>query len=245
MSNNTNKNVVLVMGRPNTGKTYSVKNIAHPEKTIYLNCDLKKPPFAIPFAKDIMVEDPKHIEFYINEIESSGSGIDMVILDTMTKLMDDFARMYVVTAGNARDQQKAWGDYANFYQSWIHAIKVGTKNYAILAHEADKTNEAEMTIETYVPLQGKSGAKGVEADFGCVVQTKRMLNSELKKWENECLSFTEKELDDGFKHVFQTRVDKDCLGHKMRSPDFMWKKEEKYINNDLDLVFTKLNEYYK
>ena len=45
-------------------------------------------------------------------------------------------------------------------------------------------------------------------------------------------------------YVFQTKIDKDTLQEKMRSPLGMWKKEERFINNDIQNVIDRLNEYY-
>ena len=59
--------------------------------------------------------------------------------------------------------QKAWGDYGNFYREVIHAIKSGSKNYAIMAHEATELNEQAMQMESFVPVKGAVGKIGVEA----------------------------------------------------------------------------------
>lgn len=48
----------------------------------------------------------------------------------------------------------------------------------------------------------------------------------------------------GIMYVFQTKIDKDTLQEKMRSPLGMWKKEERFINNDIQNVIDRLNEYY-
>lgn len=45
-------------------------------------------------------------------------------------------------------------------------------------------------------------------------------------------------------YVFQTKIDKNTLNERMRSPMGMWSKEEKYINNDIQLVIDKLDAYY-
>ena len=51
-------------------------------------------------------------------------------------------------------------------------------------------------------------------------------------------------MEDGFKYVFQTRIDKDSLGEKMRSPIGLFNRNEKYIDNDLNKVFQRIHKYY-
>lgn len=41
MSSEGNKNIVLVMGKPNTGKSTSLMNLKEQDKFAYLNADLK------------------------------------------------------------------------------------------------------------------------------------------------------------------------------------------------------------
>ena len=42
-------------------------------------------------------------------------------------------------------------------------------------------------------------------------------------------------------YVFQTKIDKNTLNERMRSPMGMWSKEEKYINNDIQLTATRVS----
>ena len=46
------------------------------------------------------------------------------------------------------------------------------------------------------------------------------------------------------KYVFQTRITKESAGEKMRSAMGLWNRDELYIDNDLALVFNRLNEFY-
>ena len=50
-----NKNVVLICGEPNTGKSTSLLKLANQEKMAYLNCDLKELPFLSRFAVNVEV----------------------------------------------------------------------------------------------------------------------------------------------------------------------------------------------
>ena len=141
-----NKNVVLICGEPNTGKSTSLMKLANQEKMAYLNCDLKELPFRSRFAVNVEVSDAYNVLDYIDEIEQQ-PGIEGGILDTITFLMSMFERQYVITA---KDTQKAWGQYGNFYRDLIHRLKAGTKDYAILAHVDTVYNEGKMAMESKV-----------------------------------------------------------------------------------------------
>ena len=235
-----NKNIVLIMGKPNTGKSTSLMNLHNQDKMVYLNTDLKELPFKDRFLKNVEVSDALDVLAYINEIEQSPQ-VEGAVLDTLTFLMSMYERQYVNSATNT---QKAWGDYGIFYKEFIHAIKAGTKDYAILAHEDTFLNEQSMQMESRVPVKGSVGKIGVEADFTTILSTKQMPIKKLEGHENELLHITDAEREDGFKYVFCTRVTKESIGEKMRSAIGLWNRKELYIDNDLNQVFNRLKQYY-
>lgn len=235
-----NKNIVLIMGKPNTGKSTSLMNLHNQDKMVYLNTDLKELPFKNRFLKNVEVSDALDVLAYINEIEQSPQ-VEGAVLDTITFLMSMYERQYVNGATNT---QKAWGDYGIFYKEFIHAIKAGTKDYAILAHEDTFLNEQSMQMETRVPVKGSVGKIGVEADFTTILSTKQMPIKKLEGHENDLLHITDAEREDGFKYVFCTRVNKESIGEKMRSAIGLWNRKELYIDNDLNQVFNRLKQYY-
>lgn len=236
-----NKNIVLLMGKPNTGKSASLMKLKNQDKMVYLNLDLKELPFADNFLKSIEVTDAMHILDFITQIEEAPQ-VEGAVLDTITFLMSMYERQYVNGSANS---QKAWGDYGNFYRDFIHAIKAGSKDYAILAHEDSSLNEQTMQMESRVPIKGAVGKIGAEADFTTILATKQMPLTKLEGFENDLLHITEEEREDGFKYVFCTRITKDTVGEKMRSAIGLWKRNELYIDNDLDQVFTRLKTYYR
>lgn len=234
-----NKNIVLVMGKPNTGKSSSLRNLPM-ESMVYLNTDLKEIPFKSSFAAEAEISDAEDILEFIDEIENNDE-ITGAVLDTITFLMQMYERQYVATA---TDTQKAWGNYGNFYREFIHKIKSGTKDYVILAHEDTIYNESTLSNETRVPVKGAVGKVGVEADFTTILGTKQMPVSKLNKHPNALLKITEEEDEDGVKYVFTTRVTKDHPGEKMRAPIGFWDRSELYIDNDVNIVFERLKTYY-
>lgn len=231
--------MVLVMGPPAAGKSSSLMGL-NQERYVYLNCDLKEIPFADNFAAKVDVTDPYDIFDYIQEIEEN-DDIDGVILDTITFLMDMVETQYVVTA---KDTRAAWGSYAKYYKDLLHAIKSGTKDYIILAHEAIEHNEELSINESKVPVKGAVGRTGVEADFTTIVSCRALPIRVVKSVENDLLNITEDEEEDGTKHVFVTRVHKNHAGGKQRSPIGLWDRSELYIDNNVNNVLTRIKQFY-
>lgn len=236
----SNKKVVLIMGKPNTGKSASLRNLTDQPSMVYLNTDLKDLPYVDKFAKNVEVADAMDVLSYIQEIEANPK-ISGAVLDTLTFLMQMYYRQYVATA---TDTQKAWGQYGLFYSELIHKIKSGTKNYIILAHEATSLNEQTNQFESVVPVQGAVGKRGVEADFTTILTSKQIPTKKLQDITNDLLVVTPEELEDKHKFVFATRITAESIGDKTRSAMGLWKRNELYIDNDMNKVLTRLNEYY-
>tara|TARA_R110000850_G_scaffold233967_1_gene358800 strand:- start:4877 stop:5608 length:732 start_codon:yes stop_codon:yes gene_type:complete len=234
-----NKNIILGMGKPNTGKSSSLRNLPQ-SSMVYLNTDLKALPFRNNFMAVADISDAWDIMAYIDEIENN-PDVTGAVLDTITFLMGMFERQYVITA---TDTQAAWGAYGNFYREFIHKIKSGSKDYVILAHEDSVYNETTLAYDTKVPVKGAVGKIGVEADFTTIVGTKMIPMAKLEQHKNALLTFNEAEVEDGVKYVFCTRVTKDHPGEKMRAPMGFWDRKELYIDNDMQLIFDRLNQYY-
>lgn len=236
----SNNNIVLIMGKPNTGKSTSLRNLVNQPSMIYLNTDLKALPFKNKFMKTVDVADAMDVLTFIGQIEST-DGVSGAVLDTLTFLMSQYERQYVNTSPNT---QKAWGDYGNFYRELIHTIKGGVKDYIIFAHEDSFLNEQTMQMESKVPVKGSVGKIGVEADFTTILATKQMPIKKLEAYQSDLLNITDEEREDGFKYVFCTRVSKETVGEKMRSAIGLWNRNELYIDNDVEKVFTRLKQYY-
>lgn len=230
------------MGPPNTGKSSSLRNLPQ-ESFVYMNTDMKELPFRSKFMVNVKIPDAVDILSYIPEIESNPE-VTGGILDTLTFLMAMYERQYVAPLAGTKQGQSAWNDYGNFYRELIHTIKAGSKDYAIFAHQETKYNESTMGFDVSVPIKGAVGKIGVEADFTTILATKQMPVSKLEGIENDLLTITDEEREDGVKYVFCTRINKDFTGEKMRSAMGLWNRNELFIDNDLDLVFKRLKQYY-
>ena len=237
-----NKNVIMIMGKPNTGKSTSLRNMDQ-ESMIYLNADLKELPFADRFMSSVEIADANDVLGFIQDIEAE-EGVTGAVLDTVTFLMQMFERQYVAPFAGTKTGQSAWGDYGNFYRNFIHAIKSGSKSYVIMAHEDESLNEQSAMMESRVPVKGAVGKVGVEADFTTILRSMQIPVKKLEGFENDLLHITDEEREDGVKYVFQTRITKDSAGEKMRSAMGLWNRDELYIDNDLQLVFNRLKEFY-
>jgi hypothetical protein len=235
-----NKNIVLVMGKPNTGKSTSLMKLRNQDKMAYLNADLKELPFKSNFAVNVEITDAYNVLDFIDDIESEPS-IEGGVIDTLTFLMMMYERQYV---SGAADGRKAWGNYADFYRDITHKIKAGSKDYAILAHASTELNETSAQYETQVPIKGAVGRTGIEADFTTILSTKQIPIKKLEGFENDLLHITDEEKEDGFKFVFTTRITKESVGEKMRAAMGLWSRQELYIDNDLNQVFSRLKTYY-
>lgn len=67
----------------------------------------------------------------------------------------------------------------------------------------------------------------------------------LKPYENDLLVITPEEETLGYKHVFQTCITKDTVHERIRSPRFMWKMNESFIDNDVTKVLGRIKEFYE
>lgn len=237
-----NKNVIMIMGKPNTGKSTSLRNMDQ-ESMIYLNADLKELPFADRFMSSVEIADANDVLGFIQDIEAE-EGVTGAVLDTVTFLMQMFERQYVAPFAGTKTGQSAWGDYGNFYRNFIHAIKAGSKSYVIMAHEDESLNEQSAMMESRVPVKGAVGKVGVEADFTTILRSMQIPVKKLEGFENDLLHITDEEREDGVKYVFQTRITKESAGAKMRSAMGLWARNELYIDNDVKQVFDRLNKFY-
>lgn len=240
MSNNGNKNILLVTGEPNTGKSTSLYFLRQPERYVYLNTDMKETPFRSKFAVNISVDDPLDILDYMDQVEDN-DDIDGVIVDTLTFMMDMYESMYI---HNATDSRKMWGEMAQFYKAFIRKAKAGTKTYIILAHENIELNEKTAQMESKVPIKGAIGRVGAQADFTTVVSSRNIDVKKLKDISNDLLEITEEEEADGIKRIFLTRSNKEHTGSLARSAIGLWEREEIYIDNNIQQVLDRINTYY-
>lgn len=236
-----NTHVVLIVGKPTTGKSASLRNIKEPEGVIYLQCETnKRLPFANKFKTQV-VTDPRQVPAIIAQAEDH-DNIHTIVVDTVTFLMDMFETKFCV---NSKDGRKAWGEYAQFWKKLMqHTVASSSKNIIMLAHTADILNEKEGVMETKVKVKGSLMNNGIEAYFCNVVACKKLPVKDIQEYGNDMLTFTPEEEGLGYKYVYQTKLTRDTVHENIRGPLNMWSIDETYIDNDVQHVIDRLHEYY-
>lgn len=66
----------------------------------------------------------------------------------------------------------------------------------------------------------------------------------LKDMDSPLLTITPEEEMLGFKYVFQTKISKETVNERLRGPMGMFTNKETYIDNNIQLVLNRLEEYY-
>lgn len=240
--NETNDQMFLVCGYSGTGKSASLRNIKDQENWMYLNTEAgKRLPFKNSF-KNFRITDP----YQVHEAFDFATGKDDVkgiIVDSLTFMMDMFETQYVLGSSNT---MKGWSDYNQFFKTLMQekVVKFG-KPTIFIAHVLDILDERSMEMKTSVPIKGALKGNGVESYFSTVVSAKKVPIKELENYKNPLLNISEEEQELGFKHVFQTRITKNTIGERIRSPMGLFDKSMTYIDNDSQLLLNHLTEFYK
>jgi hypothetical protein len=241
MSNDVNDQLVLISGLSATGKSASLRNIKDQERWLYLNTEAgKRLPFKNKF-QNFRIEDP----YQVHEAFDHGTGnpgVEGIIVDSATFLMDMLETQYVLTAVNT---MQAWGSYAQYFKILMQEKVVKfAKPVIITAHVRDELDEKAMEIKTSVPIKGSLKNNGVEAYFSTVISTKKMVLKDLADYASPLLNITEEDKDLGYKHVFQTRPTSKTIGEKIRSPMGLFTKQQTFMDNDVQILLDHLKAFY-
>lgn len=236
-----NDHLVLIAGASSSGKSASLMSLENPEGVMYLNCESgKKLPFPNKFQK-YTITDPHQVTEAFDVAETMPE-IHTIVVDSITFLMDMFESLYIVGSTNTMN---GWSQYNQYFKNLMQAkVASSTKRVIMIAHTLATLNENEMVLETKVPIKGALKNNGIEAYFSCVVYTKKMQLKHLKDYQNDLLVITPEEELLGYKHVFQTAITKDTVHERIRSPRFMWKASESFIDNDVQKLLKRVEDYY-
>lgn len=238
----SNNNLVLISGKSATGKSLSLRNLKNPEGVMYLNCENNK---ALPFPakfKQATITDPYQVYQAFDEANTM-SDVHTIVIDSGTFLMDMFETVHVLTSANTL---QAWGEYAQYFKRLMSQYVAKTdKNVIILAHTMSILNEAEHVMETLVKVKGSLMNNGIESFFSTVVSSKKVPVQKLENYSSPMLNITAEEEMLGFKYVYQTKLTKETVDERIRSPLAMWEIPETFIDNDAQLIIDRLHTYYK
>lgn len=240
MTDQINDKLVLISGKSASGKSASLMNIDNPKGVMYLNCESgKKLPFRSKFT-EYTITDPLQIEEAFLAAEDKPE-VHTIVVDTLTFLMNMYESLYVI---NSTNTMKAWGDYAQYFQRIMqqHVAK-STKNVIFTGHASDVVNE-DSIAETLVQIKGSVMKQGVEAYFSTVVMAKKVPLKLLKDNVSDLCTITPRDEMLGYKHVFQVQPTKATIHERIRAPMGMWDDSEFYIDNDVNKLMARLDEYY-
>lgn len=239
--NQVNDHLVLLCGKSATGKSASLMGLENPEGVLYLNCESgKRLPFKAKF-KQYVITDPLQVVEAFDHAETL-PDIHTIVVDSLTYLLDLYESLYVLNSPNT---MKAWGEFSQYFKTLMQQKVAGSsKRVVFTAHTSDTLNESEMAIETKVPVKGSLKNNGIESYFSVVIASKKVPLKTLKDYSSDLLTITPEEEALGFKYVYQTKITKDSVGERIRGPLGLFSTKETFIDNNLQLVFDRLQEYY-
>lgn len=237
-----NDQMILIGGVSGAGKSASLRNIRNQGRWIYINCEAGK---RLPFRNDFInarVNDPYQVYDFVDEAIENPDDVDGLIIDTATFMMDMFESQYVI---NAADTMKGWSNYAQFWKNLVQQKLVAFgKPVIILAHVLEVYDESAMAMKRSVPIKGALKNQGLEAYFSTVVEATKISTKDVEGYDEKLLNISEDEEELGVKYVFQTRLTKESIGTRIRSPMGMFDKNQTYMDNDAQMLLDHLHEYY-
>lgn len=238
----SNDHLVLVVGKSAAGKSASLEGLKDHPGVMYLNCESnKKLPFKNDF-KNFAITDPLQVPEAFDHAESK-STFHTIVTDTLTYLMDMYESQYVLPLVNKMD---GWSNFAQYFKTLMQdKVANSSKTVIFLAHTADSYNESEMVMDTKVPVKGSLKSNGIESYFSCVIAAKKMRIKDLEPYKNSLLVITPEEEMLGFKYVFQTRLTKETVNERLRGPKGLFNQQETFIDNNMQYVIDRLQDYYK
>jgi len=236
-----NDNLVLISGVSTTGKSASLMQLENPEGVIYLNCESgKKLPFPAKFDRYTIVDPDQVYEAF--EFAETKNDVHTIVIDSISYLLEMYESTRVLTSKNS---MKAWSDFAQYFKKLMqYYVAKSTKNVIMTAHTLSILNENEMILETKVPVKGALKNVGIESYFSTVVSTKKLAIKDLKDYESDLLNITPEEEYLEYKYCYQTRLTKDTVHERIRSPLGMFTIKETFMDNNAQLLLNRLHDYY-
>ena len=239
-----NPHSILICGESGHGKSMSLYGLRDRDDVLYLNCEGGKPlPFKNKFKKKT-ITDPEQIIDWLEQLEEMGdeNPFNFICIDTVSFMMDMYETVHVINSANT---QKAWGNYGQFFKRLIHQSSKVDSFFICIGHLDSWFDEDAGYFRSAVPVKGALAKKGLEAFFTTVINVSKQPMKVLDKHPNNMLNIKDRERDQGFKHVFQTRTTKQTIGDRIRTPLDLFKDEQLYIDNDVGPVIKMMLDYYR
>lgn len=138
-----------------------------------------------------------------------------------------------------------WQNYQQFFKELMQEhVAASTKNVIFTAHVLDIFNDSDMVMETKIPIKGALKNNSIEAFFSTIVEARKVSLTDLDKYKNPHLNITAEDELLGYKYVYQTKITKETVHHRIRSSMGMWSIDETFIDNDATILLERLRQYY-
>lgn len=237
-----NDQMILIGGVSGAGKSAALRNIRNQKRWIYINCEAGK---RLPFKNEFInarVDNPWQVYDFVDDAITNSNSVDGLIIDSTTFMMDMFESQFVI---GSSDTMKGWNNYAQFWKNLMQQklVQFG-KPVIIIAHVLETYDERSLSFKRSVPIKGALKNQGVEAYFSTVVEATKIPIKDLKDYDESLLHISDDEDDLGFKFVFQTRLTKESIGTRIRSPMGMFSKKQTFMDNDAQLLLDHLHIFY-
>ena len=223
-------NVCLILGKSGTGKSTSIKNL-NPKETVVFNVLKKRLPFKGSTAvfntenKNMYnIDSHDVITSYLKSIDKNAPHIKNIIIDDATYIM---RKEYFKTA--KQTGYNKFVDMAAHFQDIISTAENmrDTINIFIIMHCEEITSDN--TIVGYKP---STVGKLIDSSYNPVEVVPMVLFSDIKYDEKGVATY-------GF---YTHRFMNGNIEIPAKSPADMF--EEDFIENDLQVIVNKMNEYY-
>ena len=223
-------NVCLILGKSGTGKSTSIKNL-NPKETVVFNVLKKRLPFKGSTAvfntenKNMYnIDSHDVITSYLKSIDKNAPHIKNIIIDDATYIM---RKEYFKTA--KQTGYNKFVDMAAHFQDIISTAENmrDTINIFIIMHCEEITSDN--TIVGYKP---STVGKLIDSSYNPVEVVPMVLFSDIKYDEKGVATY-------GF---YTHRFMNGNIEIPAKSPADMF--EEDFIENDLQVIVNKINEYY-
>lgn len=232
----------MVLGRPGKGKSRSLKGLKNQDRVLVINGDKKELPFLSKITTTTLTDPLELITPYedgtpclMDQFEEA-EKYDTCVIDTISFILNQYEDTHIA---NARDTRAQWGEYARFVRDVFNKINESKKNWIIMCHtmthEIEETNE----VITQAFCKGSVAKIGMEAAATSVIYAKTVPINKLTP--NEYLNITQEEREDGCKHVFQTRKDKQSRNESMKFIEGVFTRDEKFIDNNCQHIFSAVD----
>lgn len=223
-------NVVLILGKSGTGKSVSIGTL-NPEETIVFNVLKKRLPFKSSKSmyntenKNLfMIDDYSKIISYLTSIDTKVPNVKNIIIDDATYIM---RKEYFATS-----KQSGYNKYtemASHFQSIISTAENMRENINVFLIMHCEEIASDGIIVGYKP---STVGKLIDSSYNPIEVVPIVL-------------FADTKFDDKGKPTYGFYTHKFMNGSKeipAKSPEGMF--EEDFINNDLQYVVNKMDEFY-